>query len=350
MCQSHEIRVNAVEELLGAIGGEGKEAELLQRLQSSGLVRAGGKRNKDKEVLSVPLAQVKKDRVSRKVAYKKTSRDVGKWQDVVMLNSRAHHVKFPLNAPTSKETASSTVSLSSKFEPTTDLEKQIESIMKESGVSNEKDIETFELEKMEGMSREEIEERQQQLSNMRNLLFYHELKMKRWKKIKSKQFRKVRKRAEEREKSAALDAMGLDPEYVQQEQIKAEEQRALERMTLKHKNTGKWAKRVLKRGIQSADKGTRAAMEEQARIQRDLLRKQTGESSSSEEDEEEDDSEADAEFEAEMKAQKGIMGMRFMQRAMEKKKAEYEKVKEAEQTQGHDEEGEEGRKKVCAVK
>ena len=35
---------------------------------------------------------------------------------------------------------------------------------------------------------------------------------------------------------------------------------------------------------------------------------------------------------------------------MEKKKAEYEKVKEGEQTQEHDEGKEEGCKKVCAVK
>jgi U3 small nucleolar RNA-associated protein 14 len=45
--------------------------------------------------------------------------------------------------------------------------------------------------------------------------------------------------------------------------MKQEFDRAQERMTLKHKNTSKWAKKVLKRGLEKHDEGTRAAIAEQ---------------------------------------------------------------------------------------
>lgn len=40
----------------------------------------------------------------------------------------------------------------------------------------------------------------------------------------------------------------LDAETAMTEQAKAERSRAEERMTLRHKNTSKWAKRLLQRG------------------------------------------------------------------------------------------------------
>ena len=39
-----------------------------------------------------------------------------------------------------------------------------------------------------------------------------------------------------------------------------------ERLTLKHKNTSKWARRALKRGINVMDATTKEAMEEQLRL------------------------------------------------------------------------------------
>ena len=45
-------------------------------------------------------------------------------------------------------------------------------------------------------------------------MFYHEVKMKRWKKIKSKQFRKVKKKALEKEKESLRELLALDPGYL----------------------------------------------------------------------------------------------------------------------------------------
>ncbi len=46
-----------------------------------------------------------------------------------------------------------------------------------------------------------------------------------------------------------------------------------ERLTLKHKNTSKWARRALKRGINVMDDTTKEAMEEQLRLGMQLRQK-----------------------------------------------------------------------------
>jgi U3 small nucleolar RNA-associated protein 14 len=70
-------------------------------------------------------------------------------------------------------------------------------------------------------------------------------------------------------------------------------------MRLKHKNTSKWAKRILKRGLDVQDEGTRAAIAAQLQQNALLTRKMNStkdDSSSSEEssDDEEDDDESEA--------------------------------------------------------
>lgn len=46
-----------------------------------------------------------------------------------------------------------------------------------------------------------------------------------------------------------------------------------ERLTLKHKNTSKWAKRALRRGINVMDETTKEAMQEQLRLGMQLRQK-----------------------------------------------------------------------------
>lgn len=53
----------------------------------------------------------------------------------------------------------------------------------------------------------------------------------------------------------------------------AELGRAKERLTLKHRNSSKWARRALKRGMDVMDEGTKAAVAEQLRLGEELRRK-----------------------------------------------------------------------------
>lgn len=63
-------------------------------------------------------------------------------------------------------------------------------------------------------------------------------------------------------------------------------------MTLKHKNNSKWAKRILKRGLDAQDEATRAAFSEQLNLHASLTRKMNSikESSSSDDSSDEDNS------------------------------------------------------------
>jgi U3 small nucleolar RNA-associated protein 14 len=139
---------------------------------------------------------------------------------------------------------------------------------------------------------EEFRKRQGQLAKLRALLFYEENKRHHINKIKSKKYRKIRKRMkakaqEEQNQFAAQE----DPDFERQLEEKEEMERARERMSLAHKNTSKWAKRVLKRG-KHVDLETRRALSEQLRIGDSLRHKMMStrdSAASSDEDEHSDD-------------------------------------------------------------
>src|SRR5687768_12029516 len=109
---------------------------------------------------------------------------------------------------------------------------------------------------------------------MRSLLFFKEQKQKKVAKIKSKAYRKLHKR-DKGTTDLSLDELNrLDPELARQEREKLEAQRAQERMTLKHKNTGKWARQILGRG--DSEPETQKALMEQLHKHENLKRKIKG--------------------------------------------------------------------------
>ncbi|KAF6173581.1 hypothetical protein GIB67_022940 [Kingdonia uniflora] len=85
--------------------------------------------------------------------------------------------------------------------------------------------------------------------------------------------------------------MQLDPEAAKEHAMKQEYKRAEERMTLKHKNNSKWAKRILERGLSAQDDRTRAAISQQLHQHTLLTRKMNSmkDTSSSDDSSEEDD-------------------------------------------------------------
>ncbi|KAF3554616.1 hypothetical protein F2Q69_00015159 [Brassica cretica] len=100
------------------------------------------------------------------------------------------------------------------------------------------------------------------------LLFRHELKSKRIKKIKSTTYHRLKNKDL---KNSSLGAL-MDPEMAKEEAMRQEAKRVEERMTLKHKNTGKWAKRMLSRGLNVKYDGTKAAIAEQLQMNANLSR------------------------------------------------------------------------------
>lgn len=67
-----------------------------------------------------------------------------------------------------------------------------------------------------------------------------------------------------------------------------------ERLTLKHKNSSKWAKRILKRGLNAQDEGTRVAIAEQLQQHAMLTRKMNSMKENSSSDDSSDDDDEDS--------------------------------------------------------
>lgn len=199
-------------------------------------------------------------------------------------------------------------------------------MLQQSGIRDEKDITEFEQLALNKVSIEQVRERTAQLRAMRDLMFRQEQKAKRIAKIKSKAYRRIHKRERERELERRITEEGED---AIEKRIRTEAERAKERMTLRHKNTGDWAKKMLSRG--QHDLETRQAISEQLRRGDDLQRKILGidEDSAEESDsaEELEDLLADPNNWGEEAAareppeiRKGVMGMKFMRDAEERQK------------------------------
>jgi U3 small nucleolar RNA-associated protein 14 len=258
---------------------------------------------------NVPLERRQNEKMTIASAKNIAHRQVSRWNVTVAQNRRAEHLKFPLNEPPPKNLT--TASLAGSFTPETSLESQVQQVIQSSGLAEEHVLRREEL-MLNQISKEELMERRAEIAKMKSLLFFKEMKQKKMAKIKSKKYRKIKRKGKKEE---------LDPEEEEEERLKLETQRIQERMTLKHKNTSKWAKRLL--GQEEIDTESRRAINEQLKRHEDLKKKIMG-ASDSEEIEDVEESELIDQMKQEVEESqvptKGIFAMKFMQRAVENQK------------------------------
>ncbi|KAI0050580.1 Utp14-domain-containing protein [Auriscalpium vulgare] len=197
--------------------------------------------------LSAPLPQRTQERLDREAAYDQTKEEVDKWKDTMKQIKEAEHLSFPLQTKPIGRT--SNLELAAKFKPTTELETSIDRLLKQAKMREEDLAKTEEL-KMNHLSVEEVAARRAEVAKARDLMFRAEAKAKRVAKIKSKTYRRLKKK--ERQKLAAK--LGEDDDEDEEEvKLRREVERAKERATLRHKNTGKWAKAMKSRGELDTD-------------------------------------------------------------------------------------------------
>lgn len=235
--------------------------------------------------IHAPLPKPDQERLERDAAYGFIQKDVTKWEPHVKRNREAPTIYFGKD----KDVGYSTVGeIAAEFEPRSDFEKKIASLFNDHEVVEAHRKDGARLLELNKISVEDVKERQDQLAKMRSLLFRHEMKAKRVKKIKSKVYHRLLKKDRLKQAGTTIET---DPEAAKEQAMKQEFKRAEERLTLKHKNSSKWAKRILKRGLDVQDDGTRAAIAEQLNQHALLSRKANNmnESSSSEESSDEDD-------------------------------------------------------------
>ncbi|KAJ2051090.1 hypothetical protein H4S04_002196 [Coemansia sp. S16] len=338
-----------INDLLGSLGGhvdeaEGGEHQGLRQIrdlknQVTKLDKAAKKAGAG--VVAAPLAKRLQDQMDRQVAYEKTKKSVAEWQPTVDSNRAAEHLSFPMNQP--DRATLTTASLVSNLGAKTDLEAQIQSVLQESGMTDEQQRQYEELE-LKSLSPEEIRLRQRELRMMRELMFRSERKAKRMAKIKSKAYRRILKKDKDRAQEKAMERLKEDdPEMHAMLVEKMARSRAEERMSLRHKNTSKWAREMSKRS--HGDEDTQQALRDQLE-QHDSLKRKVYDIGSGEElsdyeagkdSEGESDSDADMSFAAvksralqkiaaEMEPEtaddtphKTLFGMKFMQNAMQRK-------------------------------
>eukprot|EP01090_Pellita_catalonica_P020988 TRINITY_DN7728_c0_g2_i1.p1 TRINITY_DN7728_c0_g2~~TRINITY_DN7728_c0_g2_i1.p1 ORF type:complete len:881 (+),score=258.03 TRINITY_DN7728_c0_g2_i1:384-2645(+) len=273
------------------------------------------------------LPQVQKDRFEREVTYKRINKEVSdKWADTIKINSRTDSLTFPLEKPQLDRI--STNSLTNKFRPVTSLENSVATILRESGVE-EKKIQEYEELKRTQLDANEIAKRDAEIRRMRGLVFYHELKMKRRAKIKSKSYRKLirREKAKREQREREFIETHGDEDDKLQLQIAAEKKLALERATQRHRSKGTWAKNLTKR--KHVDTATKQALSRQAELHRQLLRKQRSLGEEDSDDEIVNDTEAEGRIDqivAGSGATEGLLGMKFMKEGLARKKKAYEEA------------------------
>ena len=244
-----------------------------------------------KKSLNVPLNKPAADQASRIANYEDVkARTSRKWGDIIRTHQTADHLSFPLPVIQSLDDESRVVPKKSTMN---EMEQKIESLLSssENRLEDTKELTVAEEKLLQSLSVEEAQERLHELQRTRALLSYQEAKMKREAKIKSKSFHRIRKREKLRDALKDFEALKQsDPKAALEQLQEFDKSRALERASLRHRNTGKFAKQAKIRA--KYDDGARSALEEQMQIhQKNLKRREY----SSDEEQADDVGEADEE-------------------------------------------------------
>lgn len=197
---------------------------------------------KSNNVLPKPLEKVYADRIQRTIAYDNTKTKLGRWDAVVTKNQNASQVKFPLVLEKTKMKSKDPESL--KFRYKTQLMKDVEAIHNECFPEPLKEIDTP-SNAPELLTLEEMKERRKELGRLKLKESHKIVKQRMQGKIKSKKYHKLKKREELKKKMKEFEELKVtNPEAALKELEKIEKQRVQERTTLRHKNTGTWAKNL----------------------------------------------------------------------------------------------------------
>lgn len=292
--------------------------------------------------MAIPLSKTMQEKNERKVAYDITKEEVSKWQDTVQMLRKSDHIDYSkLNESENAKKVESSAFIQPSSNVRTVLESKVDQVLKDSDLNTMikadgnmiSDIspDNFEDLPVAKMSKEELLKRNQEMRVMRELMFREERKAKRIKKIKSKSYRKIKR------KELLRNQELLEDENSEEDVEEADLKRARERMTLKHKNTSKWARDMVKHGM-TKDKETRDEMEEMLRQGEQLTNrihgrddngKRKGAQSEGDSDYIDLEKEEDDVEERKAMGKTGVLGMKFMTDAEQRKKEQNRKELEA---------------------
>ncbi|XP_041096061.1 U3 small nucleolar RNA-associated protein 14 homolog A-like [Polyodon spathula] len=239
------------------------------------------------KTLELPLSRQETEKIQRVVAYEKTSKKVTRWDHVVRQHRKAEQLVFPLNQEPGGIKPVEQVVASWKVR--TPLELEIFNLLhKNKQPVTDPILTPVEEASLRAMSLEEAKMRRAELQKARALQSYYEARAKRERRIKSKKYHRVLKKAKQKEVLKQFEELRkTNPDAALEELKKMDRSRIEERMSLKHQNSGKWAKS--KAIMAKYDDEARRAMQQQLEVNKELTRKLVVPSES--EDEEPDEEE-----------------------------------------------------------
>ncbi|XP_041111819.1 U3 small nucleolar RNA-associated protein 14 homolog A-like isoform X2 [Polyodon spathula] len=241
------------------------------------------------KTLELPLSRQETDQIQRVVAYEKTSKKVTRWDHVVRQHRKAEQLVFPLNQEPGGIKPVEQIVASWKVR--TPLELEIFNLLhKNKQPVTDPILTPVEEASLRAMSLEEAKMRRAELQKARALQSYYEARAKRERRIKSKKYHRVLKKAKQKEVLKEFEELRkTNPDAALEELKKMDRSRIEERMSLKHQNSGKWAKS--KAIMAKYDDEARRAMQQQLEVNKELTRKLVGPSESEEEEPEEEEEE-----------------------------------------------------------
>ncbi|KAI5942430.1 U3 small nucleolar RNA-associated protein 14 homolog A isoform X1 [Manis javanica] len=239
-------------------------------------------RVKSKKTVELPLNKEEVERIHREVAFNKTSQALSKWDPIVLKNRQAEQLVFPLKR---EQSAFAPIEhVLSGWKARTPLEQEIFYLLyKNKQPMTDPLLTPVAKASLKAMSLEEAKIRRAELQRARALQSYYEARARREKKIKSKKYHKVLKKEKAKKALKEFEKLQkVNPTAALKELEKIEKARMMERMSLKHQNSGKWAKS--KAIMAKYDLEARQAMQEQLARNKELTQKLQAASQSEEEE------------------------------------------------------------------
>ncbi|KAK6727829.1 hypothetical protein RB195_005476 [Necator americanus] len=241
------------------------------------------------QTVAVPVHRQASERIRGAVGFIELKKDLKVWNDVVKSNRLADQLSFPLNEETMLATEKA-ADRAEAFKPKTDFEKKMMEMWtgSKNNMTNDTVYTEAEMEIIRAMDVKEAKERLNQMQKMRALISYREAKYRYAAKIKSKGYHRILKRQKRKQLIKEFDELLIrDPEAAKEKLIELENQRVIERGSLKHRARTKFQQDIVK--YAGRDSRAKQVLEEHLRLGRDLKSKVPMESDDSDEEEEKDE-------------------------------------------------------------
>nr|XP_034189957.1 U3 small nucleolar RNA-associated protein 14 homolog A [Osmia lignaria] len=260
-----------VHDLAKVLGKKGHHLDVTKSLESA---------KRKIRVLQKPLEKPAAERIKRIVGFENAKKELKKWNAIITKNRTAETLHFPLNQPSMKLEPSK--EFVKRFRIQSDLEKEL-ALLEPQKENIEQKEDTLKL------TLNEVIMRRKEAARIRAQQSYKEARARRQNKIKSKKFHRVQKKEKIKLQLKEFEQLQkTNPEAALEKLEQLDKTRAEERMSLRHKNTGKWAKSKLI--MAKYDKETRQELAQQLSISRELTQKLKKSTDREEDDEEEDES------------------------------------------------------------